>query len=335
MSDPIRIAAMMDPIGGIKPSKDSTFGMLLAAQSRGWQTWVGGLQDIWVRDGEAFGRLTEVELTDDSQRWYRAGAVEETALGDVDVILMRKDPPFDMEYVQATYILERAEEAGSVVVNRPRSLRDANEKTFVSWFPQCCPPTLITRSLADLRAFIDEHGRAVVKPLDGMAGWGVFATGSNDGNRNVILELLTSNGSTFVMAQRYVDAISETGDKRILLIDGEPIPFALARFPSGGDHRGNLVCGARGEVRPLTDRDRWICEQIGPTFRERGIIFAGIDVIGDYMTEINITSPTGIRELEREHGLSVAHDLMDAIASRLRPPAPRPTATTKHEQEEN
>lgn len=309
----------MDPIDGINPAKDSTFAMLLAAQSRGWQICVGQLQDIGLRDGEAFGRLTAVEVTDDPVRWYESGDVEETLLGDIDVILMRKDPPFDMEYVQATYILERAEESGSLVVNRPRSLRDTNEKTSISWFPECCPPTLISRSLEDLRGFIDQHGRSVVKPLDGMSGWGVFVTSPTDGNRNVILELLTGNGSRYIMAQKYIDAIEETGDKRIILIDGEPVPYALARLSSGGDHRGNLACGARGEARPLTDRDRWICDQLGPVLRERGIVFAGIDVIGDYLTEINVTSPTGIRELERECGLPVASDLLDAIATRVGP----------------
>lgn len=309
----------MDPIDGINPTKDSTFAMLLAAQSRGWQTYVGQLQDIWLRDGEAFGRLTAVEVTDDPVRWYESGDVEENLLGDIDVILMRKDPPFDMEYVQATYILERAEESGSLVINRPRSLRDMNEKTSISWFPECCPPTLISRSLEDLRGFIDQHGRSVVKPLDGMSGWGVFVTSPTDGNRNVMLELLTENGSRYIMAQKYIDAIEETGDKRIILIDGDPVPYALARFPSGGDHRGNLACGARGEARPLTDRDRWICDQLGPVLRERGIVFAGIDVIGDYLTEINVTSPTGIRELERECGLPVASDLLDAIATRVGP----------------
>lgn len=230
---------------------------------------------------------------------------------------MRKDPPFDMEYVQATYILERAENCGALVVNRPRALRDANEKTFVSWFPQCSPPTLISRSMDELRGFVDGRERSVLKPLNGMGGWSVFVTSPDDGNLNVLLETLTGNGARYIMAQQYVDAISETGDKRILLIDGEPVPYALARIPEDGDHRGNLACGARARGQQLTQRDRWICSQLAPELRERGIIFAGIDVIGDYLTEINVTSPTCIRELDRLFDLNIGATLVDALESKL------------------
>ncbi len=313
-----RLAVIMDPIQSIKPQKDSTLAMLLAAQARGWTIHCGEMKDIWIRDGEAFARLTSLTVADDSEHWYETGNVQETALGDIDVILMRKDPPLDMEYVQATYILQRAEESGSLIVNQPSGIRDVNEKTFVSWFPQCCPPTLISRSIADLQKFVDERDRSVLKPLNDMGGWSVFVTSPNDGNLNVMLELLTRNGRHYIMAQEYIDAIGETGDKRILLIDGEPVPYALARIPDGGDHRGNLACGARAEGRELTDRDRWICDQVGPVLRDRGILFAGIDVIGDYLTEINITSPTCIRELDRIYDLNAGAMLMDAIESKLK-----------------
>lgn len=312
-----RLAVIMDPVEAIKPHKDSTLAMLLAAQARGWTIHYGELKDIWIRDGKACGRLTALSVTDDLNHWYESGNVEETSLGGIDVILMRKDPPFDMEYVQATYILERAEECGSLVVNRPSGIRDTNEKTSVSWFPQCCPSTLISRSLTDLRTFVDGQDRSVLKPLHGMGGWSVFVTSPDDGNLNVTLELLTGNGSNFIIAQKYIEAIHETGDKRILLVDGEPIPYALARIPDDSDHRGNLACGARAEGRSLTDRDRWICAQVGPVLRERGILFAGIDVIGDYLTEINVTSPTCIRELDRMYNLDIGGVMMDAIESKL------------------
>jgi glutathione synthase len=235
----------------------------------------------------------------------------------MDVILMRKDPPFDMEYVAATYILQRAEDHGALVVNRPQGLRDANEKVILAWFPNCAPPTLISRSLEDMRAFIAEHDKVVVKPLDLMGGQSVFVTDAEDANHNVILETITQRGTHYAMVQKYLPEIASSGDKRILLIDGQPIPTALIRIPSGGDHRGNMVVGARTEVRPLTDRDKWICEQIGPALRERGLLFAGIDVIGDFMTEVNVTSPTGIRELERESDLRITEQLFDSISSKF------------------
>jgi glutathione synthase len=315
----------MDPIGSIKPAKDTTLALLLEAQQRGWGISYGRLQDIWLRDGEAYGRLTRLRVADDPTRWFEAGEVHITRLGDLDVILMRKDPPFDMEYIGATYVLERAEDQGALVVNRPQSLRDANEKAFVAWFPDCAPPTLISRSMEEMRAFIFEHRRVVVKPLDLMAGQSVFVTDADDGNQNVILETVSHRGSRFVMVQKYQPEIESSGDKRILLIDGQPIPLALVRIPPAGDHRGNLATGARAEVKPLTDRDRWICEQVGPVLQEKGLLFTGIDVIGDFMTELNVTSPTGIRELERASDLRIAKRLLDAIRGRLL--APPPTST--------
>ncbi len=316
MSRP-RLAVIMDPIESIKPRKDSTLAMLLAAQARGWNIHYGELCDIWLRDGEAFGRLTHLQVADDPTKWFVLGDVAVTPLGDMDVILMRKDPPFDMEYVVATYVLERAEDRGAVVVNRPQGLRDANEKAFVAWFSNCVPPTLISRSLEEMRRFIAEHHHVVVKPLDLMGGQSVFVTDAEDGNRNVILETVTHKGTRYATVQKYLPEIVDSGDKRIVLVDGRPIPMALVRIPSQGDHRGNLAAGGRAEVRPLTDRDLWICEQVGPVLRERGLLFTGIDVIGDFMTEINVTSPTGIRELERASDVRIAEQILDAIASKL------------------
>ncbi len=312
-----RLAVIMDPIESIKPHKDSSLAMLLEAQRRGWKIRYGTLNDIWIRDGEAFGRLTNLQVADDAANWFCLGDRVVTPLSDMDVILMRKDPPFDMEYVAATYVLQRAEEHGAVVVNRPQGLRDANEKVFVSWFPNCAPPTLISRSLEEIRAFITEHDRVVVKPLNLMGGQSVFVTAAEDGNRNVILETVTHHGARFTMVQKYLPEISDSGDKRIILIEGRPIPMALVRIPSRGDHRGNIVTGARTEIRPLSDRDRWICEQIGPVLRDNGLLFTGIDVIGDFMTELNVTSPTGIRELERGSDVRIAEQLFDAISSKF------------------
>jgi glutathione synthase len=312
----LKLGVIMDPIESVKPSKDTTLALLLEAQRRGWEISYGQLQDIWLRDGEAFGRLTRLKVTDDSADWFETGDANVTRLGDLDVILMRKDPPFDIEYIVATYVLERAEDQGALVVNRPQGLRDANEKAFVARFPECVPPTLITRSLEEMRAFLNEHQRVVVKPLDLMAGQSVFVTSTDDGNHNVIFETVSREGSRFVMVQKYVPEIESSGDKRILLVDGEPIPMALVRHPPDSDHRGNLSTGARAEIRPLTDRDRWICNKIGPVLREKGLLLTGIDVIGDFMTELNVTSPTGIRELERGSDLQIAKSLLDSIQRR-------------------
>ncbi len=306
----------MDPIGSIKPHKDSTLAMMLEAQARGWEIHYGRLQDMWLRDGEALGRLTRLQVRDDPANWFDAGDVAVTPLGGMDVILMRKDPPFDMEYVVATYVLERAEEHGALVVNRPQSLRDANEKVFLAWFPDCVPPTLISRSLEELRAFLAEHRRVVIKPLHLMSGRSVFVTDADDGNQNVILETVTQEGARYVMAQTYLPEILSSGDKRIILIDGQPIPMALVRIPQAGDHRGNMSVGARTEVRPLTDRDLWICDQVGPVLRDKGLLFTGIDVIGDFMTEVNVTSATGIRELEGAADVRITEQLFDAISAR-------------------
>jgi glutathione synthase len=233
------------------------------------------------------------------------------------VILMRKDPPFDTEYIYATYILERAELQGALVVNRPQGLRDMNEKVYTAWFPQCCTPTLITRDMSEMLAFLREHVKIVCKPLYGMGGRSIFVLDRGDKNTNVIFETLTEYGTRFAIVQRYIPEIVVKGDARVLLIDGEPVPYALARIPTAEDNRGNLAAGARGEGRPLSERDRWLAAQIGPTMRERGMLFVGLDVIGDYVTEVNVTSPTGIRELDREFKIDIGSMLMEAIERRL------------------
>ena len=312
-----RIGVVMDPIESIKPAKDSTLAMLLEAQARNWEIHYMGQADLWVRDGHLCARTRSLVVRDDPDDWYEIGDARDQALGELNAILMRKDPPFDMEYVYTTYLLGRAEEAGCLVVNRTASLRDVSEKAYTMWFPDCCPPTLITRSMAEMSAFLDELGSIVVKPLDGMGGRSIFVVHKGDPNGNVIFETITDSGTRFAMAQRYVPEISEGGDKRILLIDGEPYPHALARIPPAGDNRGNLAVGAKAEGRELTDRDRWICDRVGPVLKDKGIIFAGLDVIGDYLTEINVTSPTGIRELERFFGDNIAGLLFDAIEARL------------------
>ena len=312
-----RLMAVMDPIQNIKPHKDSTLAMLLEAQARGWDLYCGGLNDIWLRDGVATCRATSVEVHEDQEHWYDLGDVQECPLGNMDAILMRKDPPFNMEYIFATYVLERAQQAGSLVVNDPRGLRDANEKAFVAWFPECAPPTLLTSSMDEMNSFIDDHEKVVVKPLDLMGGRSVFVTGLDDGNRNVILENVSHEGHRTVMVQKYIPDIAETGDRRIILIDGEPIPLALARIPTAGDHRGNMDAGARTELKPLTQREQWICDQIAPILREKGLWFTGIDMIGEFMTELNVTSPTGIRELERSGEVQVASPLFDFIEANV------------------
>ncbi|MGF1577825.1 MAG: glutathione synthase [Gemmataceae bacterium] len=312
-----KLAVIMDSIAAIKPQKDSTLAMLLEAQSRGWEIHYAEIDDIWLCEGEALGRLTGLKVADDPASWFEFGDVDITPLGDMDVILMRKDPPFNMEYITATYILELAEDQGALVVNQPQSLRDVNEKVSVAKFPNCAPPTLISRSQDQMRSFVEEHHKVVVKPLDLMGGQSVFVTDAQDGNSNVILETVTNNGTRTAMVQKYLPEIVTSGDKRIILIDGDPIPMALARIPSPGDHRGNMVAGATTEVKPLTLRDKWLCEQIRPFLREKGLIFTGVDVIGDFLTEINVTSPTGIREIERASGISISGPLFDAISSQL------------------
>jgi glutathione synthase len=312
----IRVGFVMDPIQDINIKKDSSFAMMLEAQARGYEIHYMELADIRVHAGVAMARTRVVSVQEDPDGWFAFGAEQTLELGSLDVIMMRKDPPFDMEFIYATYALERAEAAGSLVVNKPQALRDANEKFFTAWFSECTPETIITRSEADIRAFLAERHDIIVKPLDGMGGASIFRISEGDSNTSTIIETLTAHGQRFAMAQAYVPEIVD-GDKRILVIDGEPIPYALARVPARGELRGNLAAGAEGEGRELTPRDRWIAEQVGPTLRERGLIFVGLDVIGDYLTEINVTSPTCIRELDRAFGCNIAGWLFDAIERRL------------------
>lgn len=314
---PIKLAVVMDPIAGIHIDKDTTFALMLAAQGRGYALSYLELNDLSLRDGQALGRARRVQVRDDARDWFTLETSETRPLAEFDVILMRKDPPFNMEYIYATYLLEQAERAGALVVNRPQSLRDANEKLFTAWFPQCCPPTLVSREDEVLRAFVEEHHEVVLKPLDGMGGVSIFRVHLGDANLSVILEAMTDHGRKFVMAQRYLHDIAR-GDKRILMIDGEAVDYALARIPAAGETRGNLAAGGRGEGRPLSERDRWIAAQVGPALRERGLLFVGLDVIGDYLTEINVTSPTCVRELEAIYGIDIKGRVLDAIERRLR-----------------
>jgi len=317
MGNPVRLAVIMDPIGLIKYAKDTTLALLLAAQARGWSLHYLEQADLRLRDGVAEARVRPLTVRADPQQWYTLGAPQVEPLGGFDVVLMRKDPPFDMEFIYTTYILERAEHAGALVVNRARGLRDINEKVYTAWFPQCCSPTLVTRDMLEMAAFAAEHGKIVVKPLHGMGGHSIFALVPGDKNARVVFETLTEEGRRFAIVQKYLPDIVTGGDSRVLLVDGEPVPYALARIPLAGDNRGNLAAGATGVGRPLNERDRWLAGQIGPALRDAGMLFVGLDVIGGYVTEINVTSPTGVRELEKEFHLDIGNMLMDAIVRRL------------------
>jgi glutathione synthase len=313
----MRLVVVMDPIEAIKPAKDSTLAILLAAQARGCELFYAELKDLWLRDGTAFGRLAPLEVFNDMSVWFKRGPARDSRLGDFDVVLMRKDPPFDTEYIYSTYILDRAQLQGALVCNRPQGLRDMNEKVYTAWFPECCAPTLLTRDMNAMSEFLREHGKAVCKPLDGMGGKSIFVLEQGDKNRNVVFETLTAYGTRYAIVQRYLPQIVTAGDCRIILVDGEPVPFALKRMPSSDDNRGNLAAGATAESRPLNDRDRWLCGQIGPKLRDAGMLFVGLDVIGDYVTEINVTSPTGIRELNKKHDVDIGGMLIDAIFKTL------------------
>ena len=311
-----RIGVIMDAIASIAPKKDSTLAMLLEAERRGMEVWMMQQADVRLLNGRAFGQMRRVHVFDDPAHWFEIGEALDAPLGELDALLMRKDPPFDMEYIYTSYILDRAGVEGCLVVNRPSSLRDMNEKAYTAWFPELCPDTLITRSMPQMKEFLVEHGKIVVKPLDGMGGRSIFTVTLGDKNTNVILETLTDFGRRYAIAQTYLPEITD-GDKRVLLVDGEPVPYMLARVPNAEDGRGNLVMGATGEGRPLGEREREICATVGPVLREKGILFAGIDVIGDCMTEINVTSPTGIREIDRQFGINIAGLLFDAIENHL------------------
>ncbi len=315
------LLVVMDPLEGINPVKDSTLAMLLEAQRRGWRLLYTRAQALELRDGTPRARVQAIRLEyhDGPPVHFHHEMVEAETIRELGpglVILMRKDPPFDMDYIYATHVLQRAHDLGALVVNHPQALRDANEKLFTAWFPQCCAPTLVSAHRPALRAFAEEQGQIILKPLDGMGGASIFRSGADDPNLNVIIETLTDNGRHLIMAQRYLPEIRD-GDKRILLIDGQPVPYALARIPSSEDFRGNLAKGGTGRGQPLSERDEWIARQVGPELKRRGVLFAGLDVIGDWLTEINVTSPTCIRELDRAFGLNIAADLFDAMENHL------------------
>jgi glutathione synthase len=316
---PKRLGVIMDPIAGINPKKDTTLALLLAAIARGWELNYMEMRDLVLIDGRACARSRRVTVQDSADHWFDfegPAADEPEPLARLDCVMMRKDPPFDMEYVFATYMLERAQHDGTLVVNFPRSIRDASEKLFTAWFSDLCPATIVTRCMRDLRAFLETERDIVVKPLDGMGGASVFRVTEDDANASVIFETLTRMEHRYCMAQRYLPAIVE-GDKRILMIDGEPVPYALARIPAAGELRGNLAAGGRGVAQPLSDGDREICERVGGELKARGLIFVGLDVIGDKLTEINVTSPTCAREIEAQFDVDIGGRLMAAIDARL------------------
>lgn len=312
----ISLGVVMDPIADIKFYKDTTLALLLAAQERGWDLHYMEQKDLYLLQGEARANTRNLFVADNGDSWFELGLHEDKKLGDLNVILMRKDPPFDNEYIYSTYILEAAQHQGALVVNDPRSLRDCNEKIFATQFPQCCPPVLVSRDMLRLREFHQQHGDVIFKPLDGMGGSRIFRCRHDDPNVGVILETLTEFGQQLIMAQRYIPAISE-GDKRILVVDGEPVPYCLARIPAKGETRGNLAAGGTGVAQPLTDKDYWIVEQVAPTLKAKGLMFVGLDVIGEYLTEINVTSPTCAREIDKAYNTGIGSRLIDAIERKL------------------
>ena len=313
---PRDVVVVMDPIASIKIAKDSTFAMLLEAQRRGHRLHYARPGGLTLSGARAVVDCMTLRVTDDPKHWFDLGSASQLEFGQNHVVLMRTDPPVDANYIHDTQILSMAQRQGALIVNDPQGLRDFNEKLAALLFPQCCPPTLVSRDPAALKAFVAEQGQAVLKPLDGMGGRSIFRAASGEPNLNVILETLTDGGRQLAMAQRYLPEIVD-GDKRILLVDGEPIDYCLARIPQGDEFRGNLAAGGRGEGRPLSDRDRWIAAQVGPEMKRRGMLFVGLDVIGDYLTEVNVTSPTCIRELDDEFGLNIAGRLFDSIEARL------------------
>lgn len=311
-----QLGVIMDPIATIHPKKDTTLALLLAAQQRGWTLWYMEQNDLALEGSTPVARQRPLRVRDDLDDWFELGIPEDRALNALDCILMRKDPPFDSEYIYSTYLLEAAERLGALVVNRPASLRDCNEKLFATQFPQCTPPLLVSRDPTRLRAFHREHRDVIYKPLDGMGGIGIFRARDPEPNLSVIIETLTNHGRTTIMAQRYIPAIVE-GDKRVLIVDGQAVPYCLARVPEVGEVRGNLAAGGSGIVQELSARDRWIAEQVAPVLNQRGLLFVGLDIIGDYLTEINVTSPTCAREIDRERDTRIGERLMLAIERRL------------------
>ncbi|PCH62203.1 MAG: glutathione synthase [SAR86 cluster bacterium] len=312
----VKLGIVMDPIESITVKKDTSLAMLLAAQKRGWELFYMQASDLYMDQGISKASMKQLTVRDDADSWFSYGETVDQQLSELDVILMRKDPPFNTDFIYATYLLEQAQQAGCLVVNNPQALRDCNEKLFAAQFPQCCPPFMVACAAAPLKDFYLKNEDIIVKPLDGMGGTSIFRIKPNDPNFSVIIETLTNYGSRQIMAQKFVPEIKQ-GDKRILLIDGEPVPYALARIPASGETRGNLAAGGTGVAQPLSERDYWICGQVSASIKARGLLFVGIDVIGDYLTEINVTSPTCVREIDRAYNLDIAGDLMDCIAAKL------------------
>jgi glutathione synthase len=312
----IKVGIVMDPIQHISYKKDTSLAMLVAAQEKGWELYYMEQSDLYLQDGVAFAQMRELSVRWDETQWFSFGETSEQPLSELNVILMRKDPPFDTEYIYSTYLLEQAERDGTLIVNKPQSLRDCNEKLFATQFPQCCPPNLVSSKASVLKRFHAQFGDVIFKPLDGMGGASIFRLKPDDSNVSVIIETLTDNGRTPIMAQKFIPEIV-SGDKRILLIDGEPVPYALARVPAKGETRGNLAAGGSGVPQGLSERDLWICAQVKDSVKAKGLLFVGLDVIGDYLTEINVTSPTCVRELDRAYNLNIAGDLMNCIEAKL------------------
>ncbi len=313
----IQLGIVMDPIAAINIKKDSSFAMLLEAQRRGWELHYMEMADLHLEQGRAMADTKVMTVQQDPDNWYQFHSEQSIELAQLDAVLMRKDPPFDTEYIYATYILERAEDEGTLIVNKPQSLRDCNEKLFTAWFPELTPTTIVTRKAEKIKEFREKHGDVILKPLDGMGGASIFRVKEGDPNVSVIIETLTNHGQNYCMAQTFVPDISN-GDKRILVVDGEPMPYCLARIPAKGETRGNLAAGGRGEARPLSETDKQIALAVAPTLKEKGLIFVGLDVIGDKLTEINVTSPTCIREIEAAFDVSITGKLMDAIETRIK-----------------
>lgn len=311
-----KIGFVLDPVENLNTKKDTSLALILAAQARGWEILYMQQGALRLEGSEvrAYVQTLEVDLSKDD--WYQLGESTDIAISELDAIFMRKDPPFDMNYIYSTYLLEQAEKQGVLVVNRAGSLRDCNEKLFATQFAQCCPPLLVSSDQSQLKRFHETHSDVIYKPLDGMGGSSIFRAVPGEHNLSVILETLTDQGAVPIMAQKYLPEIVD-GDKRILVVDGEPVPHCLARIPARGETRGNLAAGGRGEVRELSERDRWIVAQVAPELRKRGLMFVGLDVIGEYLTEINVTSPTCVREIDRDAGTDIGGMLMDAVEERF------------------
>ena len=312
----IKLGVVMDPISQIAFKKDTSLALLNAAQQKGCELFYMEQSDLYIENGVAMGRMAALTVEMNPDNWYNMAEYQHRPLSDLNIILMRKDPPFDSEFIYSTYILERAEEAGVLIANNPQSLRDCNEKVFATAFPDLMTPTLVSRSAELLKKFHKDHGDVIFKPLDGMGGSSIFRLKQDDPNVSVIIETLTNHGQQQIMAQRFIPEIVD-GDKRILMIDGEPVPYTLARIPAKGETRGNIAAGGTGVTQPLSDENRATAEKVGPILKQKGLYFVGLDVIGNSLTEINVTSPTCVREISRDSGIDVAGLLIDTLLAKL------------------